>query len=186
MQYFNLNNLIYDVSLLKHNIEKIDNWEYYGKGRARLGVCLSDRGTILHIASKFKNAKEIIYKIESNCIHPYERVLPHTDHDRRVTCNIPVSGDFKNSYVKFYDESATSTSIESTPSTTKVNTAKIYDNASVIDKVSYTTPICFDTQNIHGVDNLTKQMRYIITISFNLNLSYDDIFDMYNKGELLI
>ena len=49
MQYFNLNNLIYDVSLLKDNIEKIDNWEYYGKGRARLGVCLSDRGTILHI-----------------------------------------------------------------------------------------------------------------------------------------
>ena len=67
-----------------------------------------------------------------------------------------------------------------------MNTAKIYDNANVIDKVSYTTPICFDTQNIHGVDNLTKEMRYIITISFNLNLSYENIFDMYNKGELLI
>lgn len=185
MQYFNLNNLIYDTSLLKENILNIDNWEYYGTGRAKLGVCLSNRETVLHIASKFKNPKKVIYKIESNCIHPYERVLPHTDHDRRVTCNIPVSGDFENSYVKFYDNSGTAVSMPNTPITTKENTAKRYDNAKVINKISYTTPICFDTQNIHGVDNLTKEPRYVITISFDLGLSYDDIFNMYTAGELI-
>ena len=185
MQYFILNNLIYDTNLLKQNIKNIQNWEYYGSGRTRLGVVLSDKDTIKHIASKFNKPKDIIYKIESNCIHPYERVLPHTDHDRRVTCNIPVSGDFNNSFVKFYADNTTGSAIPVAPSTTKPNTAKRYDNAEMLGKVSYTKPICFDTQNIHGVDNLTKEIRYIITISFRLDLSYENILNMYNNGDLL-
>ena len=186
MQYFIINNLIYNTNLLKEKMLNTEDWKYYGTGRARLGVCTLDRETILHIASKFKTPKELIYKIEGNFLNPYERVLPHTDHDRRITCNIPVSGDFKNSYVKFYEkdvEGAINNYIPDIASDS--NTSMNYHNATPIGKISYTTPICFNTQDVHGVDNLTKEPRYIITVSFNLALSYEDILDMYNAGELL-
>ena len=60
-----------------------------------------------------------------------------------------------------------------------------YFDATPISKVNYTKPICFDTQDIHGVDNFTNQPRYIITVSFNLDLSYDDIYNMHKNGELV-
>jgi hypothetical protein len=186
MKHFMIDNLIYDTKKLKASVQDIDNWQYYGTGRARLGITRWSDSDTKYVASKFKNARKIISAIQPNLIHPYERVLPHTDHNRRITCNIPVSGDFKNSYVKFYKKDVEGTINSYIPDVVSDgNTSMNYHNATPIGKISYTTPICFDTQEVHGVDNLTSQPRYIITVSFNLDLSYEDILDMYNAGELL-
>lgn len=186
MKHFMMPNLIYDNKTLESIVHNTTGWQYYGSGRARLGIASWDIKTSTYIASKFKNAKNIISGINPNVVHPYERVLPHTDHNRRVTCNIPVSGDFKNSYIKFYKKDVIGTPNTYIPeNVSNNNTSMNYFDATPLGKVSYTQPICFDTQDVHGVDNLTKDPRYIITVSFNLKLSYEDILDMYNSGELL-
>ena len=187
MKYFTIENLEIDPKVLESSIKSIDDWEYYGTGRARLGISRwKNLDTSLYIAQKFKNSKNIIRSIQPNLVHAYERVLPHTDHNRRITCNIPVSGDFKNSYVKFYKKDGSGTLNNYTPSNVSDNnTSMNYFDAKPISKVNYTKPICFDTQDIHGVDNFTNQPRYIITVSFNLDLSYDDIYNMHKNGELV-
>ena len=68
----------------------------------------------------------------------------------------------------------------------EVTTARSYASAELVELVSYEVPICFDTQVIHGVTNSTAEDRYILSLSFKEEFTYQRLKEMYEYGELLV
>ena len=192
--YFLLPDLTYDIERveLEKYIKSYTDWFYYGTGRFKIHIGFPERETIIPIAIKFKNPKTLFKKIEFNMVKANGIVTPHTDHDRFVTMNLPICGNFKNSTVDFYEKASDSSWGTSKLTDTKtgnsvaVSTAKSYFDAELVNLVSYEVPICFDTQVIHGVTNSTDQDRYILALSFKEEFTYQRLKDMYEYGDLLV
>ena len=193
-KYFLLTDLTYENERIE--LEKIvrsyTEWSYYGIGRFKIHIGFPDRETIIPIAIKFKNPKTLFKKIEFNMVNANGIVTPHTDHDRFVTMNLPICGNFKNSTVDFYENTTNSppthTSSLNHPdgASVEVTTARSYASAELVELVSYEVPICFDTQVIHGVTNSTAEDRYILSLSFKEEFTYQRLKEMYEYGELLV
>lgn len=159
-------------------------WGYYGKGRFKIFIASPVRAIVQSILENFVNPDDLFFKIELNKVEKMGIVPPHTDFDRYVTINIPIAGDFKNSYVDFYTKSEGIPTQGMNGSST--NGAKMYPYSELDHQVNYEIPICFDTQEIHGVTNATFEDRYILTLSFREKWTFDMIEKMYKDGNLLI
>jgi hypothetical protein len=187
MTYFLLPDLTYETDeLVKYALEHTE-WIHYGKGRFTIYICQPLRQFIIPIAIKFKNPRTLFKQIEINLIKANGIVLPHTDHDRYVTMNLPLKGNFKNSTVDFYKSFSDKVNEVKlrTSDTTHESTAKHYEDVDLVDQVAYEVPICFDTQEVHGVTNATNEDRYILTLSFNKEFTLNKLKEMYESGELL-
>ena len=187
--YFLLPDLKYDNERieLENYVNSYTNWSFHGVGRFKIYIGFPERHAIIPVASKFKNPKTLFKKIEMNLVKANGIVAPHTDCDRFATLNIPIMGDFKNSTLDFYTKN---TDGEEAPgldgNINAVYKPKHYVEEDLIDQISYTVPVCFNTQTVHGVTNCTKQDRYILTLSFKEEFTYDKIKDMYEYGDLLV
>lgn len=189
MKYFLVPQLTFDTDLLFAEMQTIENWGQYGMGRFTLGVAPITLEMKKHIGSKFKNPRSILYKIEANYVGPAGMIAPHTDHNRACTLNIPVSGDFHNSYVDFYEKNGEGIGLaegDNKPHEEQIeNTSKRYYDAELVEQVNYKVPIVFDTQTVHGVSNWSHQKRYVITVSFRRDMTLEDIYEIYKAGELI-
>lgn len=189
-KYFILDNL--DTSDIIDDLwsytNSFDNWSKYGYGRFTLYVGLPERDKIIPLAKKFKNPRDIIKKLELNYVPAGGIVMPHTDHNRNLTLNIPIKGDFENSTLDFYDKTFKGKLIDRTDSdnTSYETSARAYVSCPLAQQISYQKPICFDTQDVHGVTNQTNQDRYIMTISIKDDITIEQLENMYNNGELLV
>ena len=189
MKYFLLPDLEFDTDLLYEEIAGISEWGKYGMGRFTLGVAPVTVPMKAHISRKFKSPRSILYKIEANYVGPAGIIAPHTDHDRGCTLNIPVKGNFENSYVDFYQKNSDGIELgnaDNRPHDVEIeNTSKRYYDAELVEQVAYQVPIVFDTQTVHGVSNWSQETRYVITVSFRKDLSLEDIHLLYETGELI-
>jgi hypothetical protein len=187
--YFLLPNLLYDAERieLENYVKTFPDWSFYGYGRFRIFIGFPTRESIIPVASKFKNPKTLFKKIEINMVKANGIVAPHTDCDRFATLNIPIMGDFENSTLDFYTHN---TDGEVSPGLDGNQGAlykpKHYIEEELIEQVSYTVPVCFDTQTVHGVTNCTKQDRYILALSFREEFTYAKLKEMYEYGDLLV
>ena len=182
--YFLLPDLEYDSyrDTLKEYVLNYNDWNYYGFGRFTIYIAKPTRELIVPIAIKFKNPKTLFHKIEFNKVKAWGIVTPHTDHDRFATINLPIEGDFENSSVDFYNPKSEGTISETRSDTT----AKTYYDADLTEVVKYQQPICFNTQVVHGVTNYSAVDRYILTLSFKEEFTYEKLHTMYAEGELLV
>jgi len=187
--YFLMPDLVYDDyrETLKDYVLNYKDWSFYGKGRFKIYVGSPERDVIIPIAIKFKNPRNLFYKIELNKVKAWGIVAPHTDHDRYATINLPITGDFENSSVDFYTPNAEGVSSTMTTKDNEVQStgAKLYTDSELNDVVKYTTPICFNTQTVHGVTNYSAEDRYILTLSLKEEFTFQKLQDMYDNGELL-
>jgi|SRR6056300_207317 len=162
-------------------------WSFYGKGRFAIYIAFPPRDLVVPLALKFKNPKNLFLKMEMNKVLPMGIVPPHTDHHRYATINIPLKGDFDNSYLDFYK--SIKEGVSASPLNNDEETAgkgMFYPEAELDYQVNYNVPVCFDTQEIHGVTNATNSTRYILTMSFREEYTFDKILKMYQENELLV
>jgi len=192
MTYFLLPDLVYDRKELVEYALSYNDWMYYGRGRFSIYIGLPKRELIIPIATKFKNPKELFKKIELNLVKANGIVFPHTDNDRNLTMNLPLLGDFKNSTLDLYkaptDSGIASSDLQGPGAQDDdlKKSGKLYPHAELVDQVPYEVPVCFDTQEIHRVTNATNEDRYILSLSFKQEFTYEKIKDMYEYGELLV
>jgi|TARA_B110000240_G_C13410498_1_gene414972 hypothetical protein len=189
--YFLLPDLQYDSyrDTLKEYALNCKDWPSYGIGRFKIYIARPTRELIIPIAIKFKNPKTLFHKIEFNKVAAWGIVHAHTDHDRFATINLPIAGDFENSSVDFYKTVSEGALADYTPDIGDkdiVFTAKTYRDAELTEVVKYQQPICFNTQVVHGVTNYSAVDRYILTLSFKEEFTYEKLHTMYTEGELLV
>jgi hypothetical protein len=192
-KYFLLPELTYETerAALEEYVLSFSEWSTFGLGRFTLNVGPVLRELYVPIALKFKNPKELFRKIEMNMIKPNGIIVAHTDcQPRRCTLNVPILGDFKNSSLDFYTHN---TSGEKGPKLAAgllgqdaVYHPKHYVEEELVEQVNYTVPICFNTQEVHGVTNCTNENRYILTMSFKDELTHQQLYEMYEYGDLLV
>lgn len=185
--------LLTDFIIKEETKELIDyavnthSWSSYGRGRFKLYIgLLPNRELILPLAKKFKNPKELFFKMELNKVGKMGVVMPHTDHHRYVTINVPLKGDFKNSYLDFYKPSTGVPACALNNNEEHRGGGMFYPESELDYQISYNVPICFNTQEIHGVTNTSLEDRYILTMSFKETWTFEKIYDMYTSGKLLV
>lgn len=188
-KYFILENLETNDILpdLQNYVDNFDEWIKYGYGRFAIYIGFPIRDKIIPLAKKFKNPRDIIKKIEINYIPAKGIVIPHTDHERNVTINIPIKGDFYNSTLDFYEKTNEGkiANVHEADGSSSETSARSYIHCPLVEQISYQKPVCFNTQDVHGVTNQTTEDRYIITVTIKDEFTVDTVMDMYNKGELL-
>lgn len=192
-KHFLLPDLNYDTEklALQEYVKSFSEWSTYGLGRFTLYVGPVPRELYLPIAMKFKNPKELFRKIEMNRVRASGIIVAHTDcQPRRCTLNVPILGDFENSSLDFYTHN---TSGELGPKLANgilgpgaVNQPTHYVEEELEEQIHYTVPICFDTQEVHGVSNFSNQDRYILTMGFKDEFSCNRLHEMYEYGDLLV
>jgi hypothetical protein len=192
--YFQLDNLCLTAEELKEHqreVIKYADWIRYGNNRFAIYCSVpaftSESPEMKSVCNKFVNPKDVIKRIEYNYVEPMAFILPHTDNDRNVVINIPILGDFENSYIDFYEtdlQNSIPTDANYKGETIK-STAKTFDQPALLTQLNYTRPICFDSQEVHGVTSHSKDKRYILTISIADKYTFKDIYRMYLQGHLL-
>lgn len=149
-------------------------------------VVTSQYPELLPIYKKFKNARQLFDFAEVMYVPPHNYVMPHIDADRYCAINIPVLGDFENSYLAFFNKGE-----QEFPNLYEENGEMIqknggaYPDATIDYKVSYTYPTLINVSKIHNVINETEQNRIVLSLTFKQEHRYEDILDLYNNGELL-
>lgn len=130
---------------------------------------------------------EIVDNIEIMRTEPGAVIMPHVDSQRRVALNIPIEGDFENSYVGLFEKSTDAF----IPNTEFVEEEPIikegggYPASKLLEKISYTSPICLNTEEVHNVVNASTKERIVLGLGFNTKLSFKDIKNMHLKGEFV-
>ena len=175
----------------KQRILEYDDWIRYGNNRFAIYCSMpaftADSPEMKSICNRFLNPRDLIRRIEYNYVEPMAFIFPHTDNNRNIVINVPVFGDFKNSYLDFYETNwEDSKPTEATYKGEKVkSTGKTFHQPPLLEQVNYTYPICFDSQEAHGVSSYSKERRYIITISLSDKYTFSEILRMYNQGKLI-
>ena len=187
-KYFLLSNLETSKSCksLVNFVKSYDQWQFYGKGRFTIYMGFPPEDIVKPIITQFKNPADLFFKTELNLVKAMGIVPAHTDHHRYVTINIPLEGDFKNSYLDFYTTSEGIPASSLNGNSSNYGGGQYYPSSNLIEQVNYEEPICFDTQEIHGVTNATFKDRFILTISFRDTYKFNQVKEMYDNGELLL
>jgi hypothetical protein len=187
-KYFLLSNLETTESCnsLIEFVKSYDQWEFYGQGRFTIYMGFPPKDIVRPITTQFKNPDDLFFKTELNLVKAMGIVPPHTDHHRYVTINIPLKGDFKNSYLDLYTPAEGISASSLNHNSSNYGGGQFYPSANLSKQINYEDPICFDTQEIHGVTNATFEDRFILTLSFRENYKFDQVKEMYDNGELLL
>ena len=187
-RYFILENFKISKKL-KQSLLSIDKrrFRYYGMKRKRLFMCNVDLSLVpelQEVLNKFQDPN-IISNFELMYTQSGTIVMPHIDSNRNAAINIPIDGDFKNSYIGFYNKGT-----RFVPNIVNSSEGEIvvggggYPGAVLIEKVSYTSPICLNNQSIHNVANFSKKDRVILGVRFNTSLNYLDILKLHQSNRL--
>lgn len=189
-RYFTLNNFKISTNLKKSilSISK-ENYRYYGTMRKRLfmySVNLNTIPELQEILDQLCNPS-LIDNFEVMFTEPGTIVMPHIDSRRRVALNIPISGDFHNSYVGIYEKGK-----KFIPNTEFFENKELvkdgggYPDSKLIQKVTYVTPICLNTEEVHNVVNLSKVSRVVLGLGFKPQISFSDIENLYEQNKLTL
>lgn len=167
------------------------NYNYYGTGRRRLlnaELSVSDYPVLESILKLFVNP-ELILSFEIMTVEYGNIVVPHIDAGRKCCINIPILGDFENTFIGFHentsDDFLPNVYYEADGSKT-ISSGGGFPNATLIDKISYSKPIILNTTKIHNVINLTKQDRTILSITFKYHLHFNEIVNLHKNHNLFL
>lgn len=106
-------------------------------------------------------------------------VNPHTD-TRSASFLIPIMGDFQNSSLEFYDSYESKQVINVTDASDKfASTSVTYTVGDPSFSISYERPIIINSNLIHAVKNPTKYDRITVSLTFKSELSYRDVFEIF-------
>lgn len=134
---------------------------------------------VRNICKKIVAARDIIDHLELFLTGPRLTLPAHIDNGRKVALNIPVKGDFTTTGLDLY-----STDVASTHD---VNGATGFKGqADHVATVNCTVPYLVDTSVPHGTSNPTDAPRIILSITFNKEYSFTDIFTLYKQGKFIV
>ncbi len=166
----------------------IDQFNYYGKGRKRLfthSLNIDLYPFLQEIKDKFKHP-EIINDFELMCTLPKTIIMPHIDSKRQAVFNIPLLGDFDQSYVGIFNPGK-----RFVPNIEFKNGKQIqkdgggYPDAELLETVYYNSPICLNTSKVHNVVNFGKSNRYILGIGISRKFSFEDLENLNMNDDFL-
>jgi hypothetical protein len=175
---------------LKTQIIKInkERFRFYGTRRKRLymhSLNLEVMPSLQEVLDKLVDP-EIVDNYEIMYTEPGAVVMPHTDSRRKVALNIPIEGNFDESYVGIFDKGKTfipnTEFFEGKP---VLKDGGGWPDSTLIKKVNYTTPICLNTEEVHNVVNFSKTDRVVLGLGFNPKLSFADIERMQEIGKFV-
>jgi hypothetical protein len=165
--------------------EQCHTWGWFGTGRFKFFVGLPDDNTLDILDTIFQNAGDIIVRVNFNRVKATQIIGPHTDYESGCTINIPICGNFAGSSLDHYEWTDPVTVISPSQNFDEVPESRFYPHSEIVEQISYTDPICFDTRIPHGVTNQTNEDRFILGCSFDMKLQTSDLKRMYDNGELL-
>lgn len=165
-----------------------DQFRYYGTRRKRLymhSINLETIPELQEVLDKLYNPS-IVDNFEIMFTEPGATVMPHVDSRRRVALNIPIAGDFKNSFIGIYEKGKRFVpNVEFFDNKPLVKDGGGYPDSKLLQKVSYTTPICLNTEEVHNVVNHSKEMRVVLGLGFATNLSFSDIQKLHDEDKFI-
>jgi len=185
--YFNLD-ILYNQIYLKtlYSTLSRNTFYTYGKGVSCLTIVPITNYKILlkDIISQFKNPNIIT---DAAFLHnsPNGILNPHIDETRLCGINIPVT--ITDSYLHFFNCKEITDAIQTVIKDNKIitrNGGKACLDCSIIEKVCYKSPICFDASRPHGVTNNSNTNRITLSLDIDKTLSFDDIAVLYQTKKL--
>lgn len=194
--YFKLSSLTISDILSKKIIEASSNFEEsfikYGKPKRWLYMLNRAIDTIPELSEVYNyfNDPSIIKTIDLIAVSPRSLVLPHTDTNRYAAINIPVFGNFENSYVTFFEDTENQTTIDKREGIKGIKRnfdkpGKVITNAPIIGKVYYNNPVCLNVDMFHNVTNPEKTSRIILSIGFG-DLKFKEVEKLHLENNLLV
>jgi hypothetical protein len=184
--YFYINNLELDIEELKSVFNSLEkNWICYKKPSNKTLWALSyDLDSFFQLKSSKQFKREYIDNVAFFMTKADGQVMPHTD-TRPTSFLIPISGNFEKSRVEFYDNYLKAVTVSVDTDTDKFASSTTVYRVGVPDcQINYTTPILINTKIIHSVKNEVDVDRIVMSISFDKNLSYEEVYNLYTSGEL--
>lgn len=193
--YFNLDSLNISDTLRNKIIEASSNFEEsftkYGKPNRWLYIFTKATEKISELSEIYSYFKDpsIVKTIEIMAVNSRSLILPHIDPNRYAAINLPVIGDFENSYVTFFEDTGTKRTIDK-----RVDVGirrkfskpgKVIENAPIIGKVYYNKPVCLNVDMFHNVTNPEKTSRIILSIGFG-SLKFKEIEKLHLENKLLV
>jgi len=192
--FFRLDNLIIPAAL-KEKIIDISNsykeWPAHGNKNRELYILSHTIDNIpeLSLLLNLVNAdirKDIRFNIQA--IAPGSSLAAHTDPDRYSAINIPIVGNYRTSYIQFFEQGTSEKIVTdfikndgTRPSPPGVN----YPNPKLVGRVYYDTPICINTSKIHNVKNMSKISRVVLSLGFETT-RFSTLEDMHKENKLLV
>jgi hypothetical protein len=182
---FKISNELYNDIL---SISK-DNFRFYGARRKRLYMCSVNLSVIPNLQEILDQLYDpsIVDNYEIMYTEPGAIVMPHIDSRRRVALNIPIKGEFEKSYVGIFEKQGeVIANTEFFDTNELVKEGGGYPASKLIDKVTYTQPICLNTEEVHNVVNLSNKDRIVLGLGFDTKLSFADIEKMHEQNKLVL
>lgn len=102
-------------------------------------------------------------------IAPGCTIAAHTDPDRFSAINIPLTGNFRTSYLQFFEEGSSKkivTDFKKNDGTISNPPGVNYINPKLIGRVYYQDSVCINTTQIHNVRNLSREPRVLLSLGF--------------------
>jgi hypothetical protein len=195
--YFKLSSLTISDVLSKKIIEASSNFEEsftkYGKPKRWLYMLNRAVDTIPELSEVYNYFYDssIIKTIDLIAVSPRSLVLTHSDPNRYAAINIPVFGNFENSYVTFFENIENQiTTIDNREDIIGVKRnfdkpGKVITNAPIIGKVYYNNPVCLNVDMFHNVTNPEKTSRVVLSIGFG-DLKFEEVEMLHLENKLIV
>lgn len=126
-------------------------------------------------------------KFNLMAIAPGCTIAAHTDPDRFSAINIPIVGNFRTSYLQFFEQGSSEKIVTNfvkndgtRPNPPGVN----YPNPKLIGRVYYQDSICINTTQIHNVRNLAREPRVLLSLGFEIT-KFERLEQLYRENILL-
>lgn len=127
-------------------------------------------------------------KFNIMAINPGCTIAAHTDPDRYCAINIPIAGNYRTSYLQFFEQGNSKKIVTDfiKPDGTKPEPAGVnYPNPKLIGRVYYDTPICINTNEIHNVKNVSKESRIVLSMGFE-TIKFKVLEKIHKENTLLV
>jgi hypothetical protein len=162
------------------------NWNFYGPASKNTLWILPIEIELFYktdIGNSIQS--EYIDSVAFMLIKPNGRITPHVD-TRPTSFLFPVMGDFENSALSFYDDYINKKVISLTGNSEGITKSSIiYQVGDPSLTLSYNYPVIINSQIIHSIKNPSDKERITLSVTLKRNLSYNEVFDLYNLGKLV-
>lgn len=188
-RYFILNDFNLSNDLINSVLQvSKEDFRFYGTRLRRLymhSLNLQTLPLLQEVLDKLVDP-EVIENFEIMYTEPGAAVMPHTDSRRRIALNIPIKGNFKDSHIGIFNKGSQFVpNTEFFEGNVLVKGGGGYPDSTLIKQVSYTTPICLNTEEVHNVVNKTKEDRIVLGLGFDRRLCFADIEKMHEAGKFV-
>lgn len=191
MYYFYFDKLIYNQYdiLKKINLDNL-KFDRYGLKKSKslyVHGCKIDDPIFKPITEQF--VPGVIDQIMILKTIKFGEVGPHKD-TRCTSLLLPLSGNFDNSFVEFYNNYVDVTQVNlvtnsdgaASQAAPNANSYKVGFPDFIIN---YNKPICINTKIIHSVKNPNLEDRFVISITIKKDVSFEEIYNDYNNCLIL-